>query len=82
VHAPNHYFNSSRLHIRVWVFLRSYLSSNNVAVHCFVKPHLVINVVLIAFFLFLLVFLIALARISLHGEVTRASLVITNGAVV
>jgi hypothetical protein len=42
----------------------------------------VINAVLIAFFLFLLVFLIALAGISLHGEVTRVSRVITNGVVV
>jgi hypothetical protein len=33
-------------------------------------------------FLFLLLFLIALAGISLHGEVTRVSRVITNGAVV
>jgi hypothetical protein len=41
-----------------------------------------INAVLIAFFLFLLVFLIALAGISLHGEVTHVSRVITNGAVV
>jgi hypothetical protein len=82
VHAPNLYFNSSRRHISVWLFLRSYLSSNNVVVHRFVKPHLMINAVLIAFFLFLLVFLIALADISLHGEVTRVSRVITNGAVV
>jgi hypothetical protein len=41
-----------------------------------------INAILIVFFLFLLVFLIALAVISLHGEVTRVSWVITNGAVV
>ena len=41
-----------------------------------------INVVLIAFFLFLLVFLIALAGIRLRGEVIRVSQVITNGAVV
>jgi hypothetical protein len=33
-------------------------------------------------FLFLLVFLIALAGISLRGEVIRVSRVITNGAVV
>jgi hypothetical protein len=39
----------------------------------------VINTVLIVFFLFLLVFLIAFVVISLHGEVTRVSLVITNG---
>jgi hypothetical protein len=42
----------------------------------------VINTVLIAFFLFLLVFLIALAGISLHGEVPHVSQVITNRAVV
>jgi hypothetical protein len=35
-----------------------------------------INAVLIVFFLFLLVFLIALAWISLHGEVTHVSWVI------
>jgi hypothetical protein len=38
----------------------------------------VINAVLIAFFLLLLVFLIELAGISLHGEFTRVSWVITN----
>jgi hypothetical protein len=81
VHAPNLYFNSSRRHIGVWVLLRSYLSLNSVVVHQFVKPHLVINVVLIAFFLFLLVFLIALAGISFRGEVTHVPRVITNGAV-
>jgi hypothetical protein len=81
VHAPNLYFTSSHHHIRVWVLLRSYLSSNSIALHRFVRPHLVINAVLIAFFLFLLVFLIALAGISLRGEVTRVSRVITNGAV-
>jgi hypothetical protein len=42
----------------------------------------VINIVLIVFFLFLLVFLIALAGISLRDEVTHVSQVITNGAVV
>jgi hypothetical protein len=40
------------------------------------------NTVLIMFFLFLLVFLIMLARISLRGKVTCVSRVITNGAVV
>jgi hypothetical protein len=78
VHAPNLYFNSSRHHIRVWIFLRSYLSSNSIVVYRFMRPHLVINVVLIAFFLFLLVFLIALAGISLRGDVTCVSRVITN----
>jgi hypothetical protein len=39
----------------VWVFLRSYLSSNSVVVHWFVRLHLVINIILIVFFLFLLV---------------------------
>jgi hypothetical protein len=82
VHSTNLYFNRSRHHIRVRVLLRSYLSSKSVAVHRFVKPHLVINVVLIVFFMFLLVFLIALAGISLCGEVTRVLRVITNGAVV
>jgi hypothetical protein len=41
-----------------------------------------INAVLIVYFLFLLVILIALAGISLHGEVTRVSRVITNEVVV
>jgi hypothetical protein len=47
-----------------------------------VRRLLVINSVLVAFFLFLLVFLIALARIILCGEVTRVSRVITNEAAV
>jgi hypothetical protein len=68
--APNLYFISNHHHIRVWVLLRSYLSSNSVVVHRFVRPHLVINAVFIAFFMFLLVFLIMFAGISLHGEVT------------
>jgi hypothetical protein len=41
-----------------------------------------INTLLIVFFMLLLVFLIALVGISLHGEVTRVSWVITNEAVV
>jgi hypothetical protein len=47
-----------------------------------VRPHLVINAVLIVFIPFLLVFLIALAGISLCGKVTHVSWVITKGAVV
>jgi hypothetical protein len=82
VHARNHYFNSIHRHIRVWVLLRSYLSSNNIVVHRFVRPHLVINAVLIAFFLFLPVFLVAFEGISLCVKFTRVSRVITNGAVV
>jgi hypothetical protein len=81
-HACNLYFISRCHHIRVWVFLRSYLLSNNIIVHQFVRPHLVINTILIAFFMFLLVFLIALVGISLRGEVTGVSWVKTNGAVV
>jgi hypothetical protein len=42
----------------------------------------VINIVLVVFFPFFLVFLIALGRISLRGEVTRVSRVMTNGVVV
>jgi hypothetical protein len=38
VHAPNLYFNSRHRHIRVWILLRSYLSSNNVIVHRFETP--------------------------------------------
>jgi hypothetical protein len=82
MHAPNLYFNSSRQHIRVWILLRSYISSSSVVVHRFVSPHLVINAVLIAFFMFLIVFLITLAGIRLHGKVTRVSQVITKGSMV
>ncbi|KAL5676050.1 hypothetical protein ACJX0J_012181, partial [Zea mays] len=46
----------------------------------FLRPQLVINTILVVFFMFLLVMLIALARISLQGEVTRVSRVITNVA--
>jgi hypothetical protein len=62
--------------------LRPFLPLNSIVVHQFVRIHLVINIVLIAFFLFLLVFLIVLAGISLRGEVTHVSWVITNRAVV
>jgi hypothetical protein len=81
LHAPNSFLFSSHLHLRIWVLLRSILSSNSVAVHRFVRPHLVIKSVWLHL-LFLLVFLIALAGISLHGEVIRVTRVITNGAVV
>jgi hypothetical protein len=74
VHATNLYFNSSRRYIRIWVLLRTYLSSNNVDVHRFVRPHLVINAVLMAFFWYLFVFLIALTWISLRGKVTCVSM--------
>src|SRR6266542_493988 len=82
LHAPNPYLFSSRRHFRVWVLLRSILSSNSVAVHRFVRTHFMINIVLIATFMFLLVFSVALAGISLLGEVIRVARVITNGAVV
>jgi hypothetical protein len=81
-HASNFYFTNIHRHIRVWILLRSYLSSNSIVVYRFVRPHLMINAALIVFFLFLLMFLIALVGISLRGEVTRVSWVITNGAVV
>jgi hypothetical protein len=81
-HPPNLYFIINIRHIRVWVLLRFILSSNSVAVHRFVRPQLVINTVLVVFFLFLLVFLIMLVGISLRGEVTRVSWVITNGVMV
>jgi hypothetical protein len=68
-------------HLRVWVLLRFNLSSNSVTVHRFVRLHLVIKSVWLHL-LFLLVFLIALAGISLRGEVIRGTWVITNGAVV
>ena len=62
--------------------LRFILSSNSNAVYRLVRPHFEINTVLIATFLFLLVFSVALAGISLLGEVIRVTRVITNGAVV
>src|SRR6266542_1091985 len=79
---PNPYLFISRRHFRVRVLLRFFLSSNSVTVHRFVRPHFVINTVLIATPLFLLVFSVALAGISLLGEVIRVTRVITNGAVV
>src|SRR5438105_15297521 len=82
LHAPNPYLFSSRRYFRVRVLLRFILSSNSIAVHRFVRPHFVINTVLIVTFLFLLVFSVALAGISLLGEVIRVIRVITNGAVV
>ena len=72
----------SPLGARSGVLLRFILSSNSVAVHRFVRPHFVINTVLIATSLFLLVFSVALAGVSLLGEVIRVTRVITNGAVV
>src|SRR5438128_7788882 len=78
LHAPNPYLFSSRRHFRVWVFLRFILSSNSIVVHRFVRPHFVINTVLIATFLFLLVFSVALAGISLPGEVIRVTWEITK----
>jgi hypothetical protein len=82
MHAPNLYFIRSRHHTRVWVLLRSYLSSNSVVVNRFVRPQLVIIIVCVVLFLFLLVFLIALVGISLYGKVTHVSQVITNLTVV
>src|SRR6266540_245160 len=74
--APNPYLFSSRHHFRVRVLLRFILSSNSVVVHRFVRPHFVINTVLIATSLFLLVFSVALAGVSLLGEVIRVTRVI------
>jgi hypothetical protein len=81
-HPPNLYFIINIRHIRVWVLLRFILSSNNVAIHRFVRPQLVINTVLVVFFLFLLVFFIVFVGISLRSEVTHVSRVITNGVMV
>jgi hypothetical protein len=81
LHAPNSLLFISYHHFRFWVLLRFILSSNSVAVHRFVRPHLVIRSVWLHL-LFLLMFLIALAGISLHGEVIRMTQVITKGAVV
>jgi hypothetical protein len=47
-----------------------------------VRPRLIINTFLIVFFMFLLVFFIAVAGISLLGKVTHVSWVITNKEVV
>src|SRR5438105_15755198 len=68
LHAPNPYLFSSRRHFRVWVLLRFILSSNSITVHRFVRPHFVINTVLIAIFLFLLVFSLAVVFITLLLE--------------
>jgi hypothetical protein len=81
LYAPNFFLFSSHRHIRVWVLLRFNMSSNSATVHRFVRPHLVTKIVWLHL-LFLLVFLIALARMNLHGEVIRVTWVITNGAVV
>jgi hypothetical protein len=43
LHDPNSLLFSSRHHFRVWIFLRFNLSSNSVAIHRFVRPHLVIK---------------------------------------
>jgi hypothetical protein len=81
LHTPNSLLLSRYLHLRIWVLLRFIQSSNSVAVHRFVRPHLVIKSVWLHL-LFLLVFLIALAGISLRSEVISVTRVITNGAVV
>jgi hypothetical protein len=74
VHASNLYFISNNRHIRVWVLLTPYLSSNIIVVHRFVRPHLLINIVLVVFFMFFFVFLIALAGISLlAGMIIRGT---------
>jgi hypothetical protein len=79
-HAPNLYFTSS-CHIRVWVLLRLFYH-RTVSLSSAYETLSRNQHGLVAFFLFLLVFLIVLAGISLRGEVTRVSRVITNGAVV
>jgi hypothetical protein len=76
------YLFSSRRHIRFEFCLDQFchrtVSSSSVCETLFRNQY---NFGCVSF-QFLLVFLIALARISLHGEVTRVSWVITNGAVV
>ena len=79
---PKSYKTIAAAQVRVRVLLRFILSSNSIAVHQFVRPHFVINTVLIATSLFLLVFSVALAGVSLVGEVIRVTRMITNGAVV
>jgi hypothetical protein len=81
LHSSNFFLFSSHQHIRVWILLRINLSSNSVVVHRFARLHLVIKSVGLHL-LFLLVFLIMLAGISLRGEIIRVIRVITNGAVV
>jgi hypothetical protein len=41
LHVPNSFLFSSHRYFRVWILLRFNLSSNNVAVHRFVRPQLV-----------------------------------------
>jgi hypothetical protein len=81
-HALILYLLSSHCHIRFWVLLRSFyhrtMSPSSV---CETPSRNQYNFGCVSF-LFLLVFLIALAGISLRGEVIRVSWVITNGAVV
>jgi hypothetical protein len=81
-HALILYLFSSHHHIRLGVFLRQIchrtVSPSSV---CETPSRNQYNFGCVSF-LFLLVFLIALAGISLRGEVTRVSRVITNGAVV
>jgi hypothetical protein len=49
LHAPNSLLFSSCHHFRVWILLRFNLSSNSVAVHRFMRPHLIIKSVLARF---------------------------------
>jgi hypothetical protein len=71
VHALKLYFNSSDCHISVGGFAQIISIIEQFVVHRFVRPQLVINTALVAFYLFLLVFLIVLAGISLRGEATH-----------
>ena len=90
LHAPISLYSLAVTLVRVWVLLRFILSRTVVAIHQFVRPQREINLssaeslqlryVLLEFFL---VFFIALAEISLLGEVNRVvTWLITRGIVV
>ena len=73
--------------VRLWVLLRFILSRTVVAVHRFVKPQLVRLIIHLQshfnWAAFFLVFFVALAEISLFGEVNRVvTRLITRGVVV
>jgi hypothetical protein len=81
-HALILYLFSSRRHIRFRVLLSSfYHRTISLSSVCETSSRNQYNFGCVSL-LFLLVFLIVLAGISLRGEVTRVSWVITNGAMV
>jgi hypothetical protein len=78
LHAPKHFIFSRVTQFRVWVLL-SFSIKNSFTVRRFVRPQLRELIIHLQFWLhsslFLLVFFDSEARISLLGEVSRATLV-------